>query len=157
MNLDDQVRELIAGAPQDGETPGLIEAIAPVLKMFAGRLRHLQYYVEKSLDKGWLINVLEHPSKPSTHKKVIYAFSTLKDLTLSSTSLKDPQMIALPTPVTHILFQLAAVEDLDSVVFFETPGNPGVGTEIQRSEIQTVIQTYLHEQPTSSTIPPDIA
>lgn len=157
MNLDAQVRDLIDNAPQDGTTPGLIEAIAPVLKMFATRLRHSQYYVEQSLQKGWVINVVEHPSAPGVQKKIMYAFPTLKDLSLNSTSHKDPQMIALPFPVVHLLFQLAAVENLDSIVFFETPENTGIGTEVQKSEMQAAIRTHLHAQSVTSTIPPDIA
>lgn len=157
MSLDKQIRDLIDNAPQDGTTPALIEAIAPVLKTFAARLRHTQYYVEQSLEKGWVINILEHSSEPGVQKKIIYAFPTLQDLSLNSASHRDPQMIALPVPITHILFQMAAVEDLHSVVFFETPGNAEIGTEVQRSELQAAIQTYLHNQPIVPTLPPDIA
>jgi hypothetical protein len=67
-------------------------------------------------------------------------------------------MIALPVPVTHILFQLVAVDAIDSVIFFETPGNTTIGTEIQREEAQALIQAYLQQLQSAPThLPPDIA
>lgn len=156
MNLDEQVRDLIDNAPQDGTTPALVEAIAPVLKQLATQLRHLQYYVVQSLDRSWVVNILEHRTETGTEKRVVYAFSTLKDAA-SGQSLKDPQIITLPVPVAHILFQLAAMEGVTSVIFFETPGNTVAGTEILRAELQALIQAELQNRIVPPTIPPDIA
>ncbi len=158
MNLDEQVRDLIDNAPQDGTTPALVEAIAPVLKYLATQLRHPQYYVVQSLDKSWVVNIISHNTESNLERKVIYAFSTLKDVSLGPVSVKDPQMIALPVPVVHILFQMAAMEGVDSVIFFETPGNAMIGTEIQRSQLQELIQIQLYGQVNPAVeIRPDIA
>lgn len=159
MDLDEQIRDLVDNAPQDGTTPALVEAIAPVLKQVAMQLRHLEYYVVQTLDRSWAVTVLSHHSQPDTQKQVIYAYPTLKDVSLGSTSVKDPQMIALPIPVIHILFQMAAMDTVDSVIFFEVPGNLIAGTEIRRMDLQTMVQTQLHHRtnPSQSTLPPDIA
>ncbi|NJP10131.1 MAG: hypothetical protein HC866_12155 [Leptolyngbyaceae cyanobacterium RU_5_1] len=158
MDLDEQIQELIENAPQDGVTPGLVEAIAPILKQLATQLRYLQYYIAQTLDKNWAVTLLSHETQPDVQKQVIYAFPTLKDVTLGPYPMKDPQMIALPIPVTHILFQMVAIEVLDSIIFFEVPGNATVGTEIRRDEVQALIQAQLRQTQTSPpSIPPDIA
>ena len=54
----------------------------------------------------------------------------------------------------YILFQLAAMEDVDSVIFFEVPGQPMTGTEIRRADLQMLIQEQLRQH---SELPPDIA
>lgn len=159
MDLDEQLRDLIDNAPQDGTTPALVVAIAPVLKQLASQLRHLQYYVVQTLDQSWAVTLINHQSQPEVQKQVIYAFPTLKDVASGPYPLKDPQMIALPVPVIHILFQMAAMDTVDSVIFFEVPGNAFVGTEIQRLELQTQIQIHLrqHQESPSLNLPPDIA
>jgi hypothetical protein len=159
MDLDEQIRELIDHAPQDGSTPALVEAIAPVLEQLAKQLRHLQYYIVQTLDKSWAVTVISQQDEPQLQKQVIYAFPTLKDVAAGPYPVKDPQMIALPVPVTHILFQLAAMDTVDSVIFFEVPGNVLTGTEIQRADLQTLIQIQLQSQltPPPADIPPDIA
>lgn len=154
MTVDEQIRNLIENAPQDGTTPALVEAIAPVLRHFATQLRHLQYYVVQSLDGSWAVNILEHRTETGTEKRVVYAFSALKDAA-SGQSLKDPQIITLPVPVTHILFQLTAMDGVDGVIFFETPGNTVAGTEIRRADLQAFIQVELQKQVIP--LPPDIA
>ena len=65
-------------------------------------------------------------------------------------------------PVTHILFQLVALETVDSIVFFETPGNLSNGIEIRREDIQNLIQVQLKQNSSAvivspSQLPPDIA
>ena len=156
MNLDEQIQELINDAPQDGTTPVLVEAIAPVLKQFASYLRHLQYYIVQSLNRSWVVNIISHPDQPEVERQVIYAFSSLKDVAGGPNSVKDPELITLPVPVVHILFQMVAMEGIDSIIFFEVPGNTLAGTEIRRADIQAMIQAQL-EQFRTPPIPPDIA
>lgn len=160
MDLDQQLQALIAGAPQDGSTPQMVESIAPVLKAIAQRLRHLQYYVVQTLDQSWVMLTLNHRTQSEAEKNVIYAFPTLKDVSLSPFDLTDPNLIALPIPVTHILFQMLAMHQADSTIFFETPGNATIGTEVQRSELEAQLQQFWQDQVdavTQSTIPSDIA
>jgi hypothetical protein len=157
ISLDAQIRELIDNAPQDGTTPLLMEAIAPALMELAGRLRHLQYFVAQTLDGSWAVTLLSHETIPNLQKQIIYAYPTLKDVASGPYPMHEPQMIALPLPVTHILFQMAAMETIDSIIFFETPGNTTIGTEIQRTDLQSLIQTRLQHQIVPPQVPPDIA
>jgi len=157
MTLDDQIRDLIDQAPQDGMTGTLVEAIAPVLKQLAAQLRNSQYYIVQSLDREWLVNIISHESQPDLEQRVIYAFPSLKDVASGQNPIKDPQLIALPMPVTHILFQMLAMEGaIDSIIFFEVPGNTLAGTQILRSDLQALVEAQLQPFATPD-IPPDIA
>jgi len=113
----------------------------------------------QTLDQGWAMTTLSHRDNSDVQKNVIYAFPTLKDVTLGPYPMHDPQMIALPVPVTHILFQMLAIESVDSTIFFELPGSMVVGTEIQREELNQLIQSSILGNQGSSTrpLPPDIA
>ena len=159
MNIDQQIQELIDDAPQDGSTPTLVATIAPVLKFLASQLRHTQYYIVQTLDQNWAITALENRTQPGLEKNVIYAFSNLKDVSAGPYPMKDPQMMALPIPVTHILFQMLATEMIHSVIFFDAPGNTAAGTEIQREQLSELIESHLQQpQPLPGTpLPPDIA
>lgn len=159
MNIDQQIQELIEDAPQDGNTPTLVATIAPVLKYLASQLRHTQYYIVQTLDQNWAITTLENRSQPDLEKNVIYAFSNLKDVSTGPYPMNDPQMMALPVPVTHILFQMLATEMIHSVIFFDAPGNTTAGTEIPREQLSELIESHLMQSQTipGATIPTDIA
>lgn len=160
MTLDQQLQALINDAPKDGSTPQLIESIAPVLSAIAQRLRHLQYYVVQTLNQDWVMLTLNHRTQGETEKNVVYAFPSLKDVASSPYDLSDPNLIALPVPVTHILFQMLAMDKDYSTIFFETPGNATIGTEVQRSELESLIHEYWQSQAdavSDANIPSDIA
>lgn len=144
-DLDKQLEVLINQAPDDGITGSAVGAIAPALKTVASRLKHTSYYVLQTLNQGWVMTSLSSRQQPKVRKNVIYAFSTLKDAAAGPQSVRDPQLMAIPTPVTHILFQMLALKSLDSIIFFETPGNLAQGTEIRRQEFQALMQTTLKE------------
>ncbi|HEY9859627.1 MAG TPA: hypothetical protein V6D16_08980, partial [Candidatus Obscuribacterales bacterium] len=149
---------LIEQAPQDGTTPRLIEAIAPILKQIAGRLRHPQYYVLQTLNQSWIVTTLNQRSQAGVEKNVVYAFSTLKDVASGPYQLQDPEVLALPMPIAHILFYLISMPGLDSMIFFDTPGNVDIGTEIVREELTKLIQGHMQKlSTTSSNLPPDVA
>ncbi len=152
--LDQQIQSLIDDAPNDGVTPGLIKAIAPGLKQLALNLRHEQYYILQSLDSDWLVTTIRNSQ--NIEKRVVYAFPTLQDSATSSAHLKD-QLIALPMPVIHILFQLVALQSVDSIIFLETPGEANTGYEVKRQDIQKLIQTQIKPKSPFNQIPPDIA
>jgi hypothetical protein len=161
MNLDQQIQVLIDNAPQDGTTPKIIEAIAPVLKLLASQLQHLEYHILQTLDEGWVLTTLSNRAQPEVQKNVIYAFATLKDAA-DFQSVSDPQILAMPVPITHILFQMLALDAVTSIVFFDTPGNLTSGTEVRRDDLQNLISTQLQQRqpkPRSypSNLPPDIA
>jgi len=161
MNLDQQIQILIENAPQDGQTPRVVSAIAPVLKLLASQLQHSQYFICQSVDQSWVMTTLSNRTQPELEKNVVYAFPTLKDAT-SFQSLPASELMVLPLPVTHILFQLFAMETVDSLVFFETPGNLASGTEVRRQDLQNLVhnQLRIHQSTPKSPsrpLPPDIA
>jgi hypothetical protein len=161
MNLDRQIKLLIDNAPQDGHTPQAMTAIAPVLKLLAKGLQHSEYYILQTLDKDWVMTTLSNRAQPEVEKNVVYAFSTVKDAT-DFQSMPDPRIITLKLPVTHILFQLFAMQSVDSIVFFDTPGNLASGIEVLRADLQNLIETQLQQKRSAprsnrSNIPPDIA
>lgn len=162
MDLDEQIQSLIDLAPQDDITPQVVAAIAPVLKMLAGQLHHSQYYILQNFDQDWVLTTLSNRANPSAEKRVIYAFPSLQDVPAVAAAGLDPQVIAVPIPVTHILFQLVALETVDSTVFFETPGDLTTGIEVRREDLQNLIQVQLKQNPSApisspSQLPPDIA
>ncbi len=161
MDLDEQLQVLIDNAPQDGIMPQAIAAIAPGLKLLAKKLRHSQYYILQTLEQDWVLTTLSNRHHPNVEKQIIYAFPTLKDIPVSHSSGLE-QIIAVPIPVTHILFQMSALESVDSIIFFETPGDSTTGTEIQRADVENLIQFQLKKYPPASSdrsnpLPPDIA
>ncbi len=141
--LDEQIQVLIQEAPQDGGLGQAVTALAPVLKAIAQNLRHTQYYVLQTLDQGWVLTTLSNRQDPSQRRNVIYAFPTLQDAANGPQSSKDPQLMAIPIPVTHILFQMLALKSLDSLVFLEVPGDFNQGTEVSRQYFQTLVQAQL--------------
>ncbi|MBF2087558.1 MAG: hypothetical protein IGR80_06455 [Synechococcales cyanobacterium K44_A2020_017] len=157
MDLDQQIQTLVDQAPKDGQTPAVVEAIAPVLKQLAQRLKRPEYYVLQTLDQNWVITTLSSRNEPTVEKKVIYAFPTLNDAANAPFAFKNPQLMAFPTPVIHILFQVASMKTVDSTVFFEEPGNLSTGTEIHQSDLQTLVQAQLQRWKNAQAIPPDLA
>lgn len=159
MDLEQQIQELVEGAPQDGKTPTTVRAIAPVLKQIADKLKYSQYYILQTLDQQWVITTLSGQAESRIEKNVIYAFSSRQDVAAGSQMQQSFQMIALPLPVIHLLFQILALNTIDSIIFFDTPGNTKTGTEIRCQEVQDLIQTQLKRTRLNlgSNLPPDIA
>ncbi|MEA5571854.1 hypothetical protein [Calothrix sp. UHCC 0171] len=157
MDLEAQIQLLIDKAPQDGITPQLITAIAPVLSAIASSLRHSQYYILQDMDERWVMTTLSNRANPELEKCVIYAYPTLQDGKASIDAVSNPQVIVAPIPVTHVLFQLVALEPVDSIVFFETTGTTNNTVEIERSDLQALFQRSLQQNYGRSSIPPDIA
>ena len=154
MDLDQQIQALIEKAPRDGSTPQILQAIAPALVLIAQQLQHLEYSILQAVDQSWAMVVLSNLKEPGREKRVIYAWTSLKDASQAAAAAGD-RLRPVLLPVTHILFQMIALEGLDSIVFFESPGNQEVGTEIPREQVQNLISVYLQQY--RSAPPPDIA
>ncbi len=144
-DLQQQIQTLINEAPDDGVTGPAVEAIAPALITAAQKLKRQTYYVLQTLNQGWVMTSLSSRQQQAVRKNVVYAFPTLADAANAPQTGRDPQLMALPTPVIHILFQMLAIKSLDSIIFFETPGNLNQGTEIRRQDFQALVQTHLQE------------
>lgn len=157
MDLDLQIQTLIDQAPQDGQTSAAMRAIAPVLKRVAQRLKYSEYYVLQTLEQNWVVTTLNHRTQPTVERNVIYAFPTLNDAANAPFSVNDPQLMAVPTPVIHLLFQMMSMKTVDSTVFFETPGNLSSGTEVRQDDLQMLIRSQLEQWKKSSNIPPNLA
>ncbi|KAI9134855.1 hypothetical protein [Acaryochloris sp. CCMEE 5410] len=153
MDLQPQVQALIDEAPQDGGMPAAIRIIAPLLQGLAEqRLKFEQYYILQNLQGNWQLTTLQHRQKPGLEKTVVYGFANLQDATRSS---RSSDLVALPVPVIPLLFQLLALEPVDSILFLETMGDLDKGEEITRYELQQLIQTALRQNQPSP--PMDIA
>jgi hypothetical protein len=157
MDLEAQLQLLIDNAPNDGVTPQLITAIIPVFRAIAQKLPYPQYYILQNDEESWVLTTLSNRANPELILRVVYAFPTLQDVSLSSNAGLDPQVSAKATPLTDILFQLVALETVDSIVFFNKPGITADGVEVQRSELQKLIQQKLQQDCNHSQIPPNIA
>ncbi|WP_346291228.1 hypothetical protein [Sphaerothrix gracilis] len=158
LDLDQQIQTLIQEAPKDGSTGTAVEAIAPALKSLAAQLKHLQYYILQTLDQGWVMTTVANRNQAEVRKNVIYAYPTLQDVALGPQSVKDPQVMGLPVPVTHILFRMLSLRSVDSVIFFENPGSLRRAVEVRRQDIQTILQTQLQQAvQKANSVPPDIA
>lgn len=157
MDLEAQIQLLIDNAPRDGITPNLIAAIAPALRAIAQKLRHSQYYILQNSESSWVLTTLSNRTNPGLEKRVIYAFPTIQDVSLISPAGLDPQMLAKIVPVTHILFQLVALEPVDGIIFLETPGKTTHTVEIRRTDLEKLMQQQLRQERSPKYIPPDIA
>lgn len=156
MNLDEQIQALIDHAPQDGTTPKVIRAIAPALTTLARQLGHSEYFILQARG-SWIVTTLSHRLQSSLEKTVVYAFAGREDAIASAALPLDESMTALSVPTTHILFQMVAMKNVDSVVFFDAIGDGTNGTEVSRQNLNHLIEQYLQQYKSSRRLPPDIA
>jgi len=162
IDLDQQIELLIEDAPSDGATKrAMAQAVAPVLKEMALQMQHLEYYILQGLDGGWVLTTLRNRARPDLEKTAIYAFATFKDAIAFQGSSKS-KVIAAPIPITHILFQLFALDRVDSLIVMETPGDLAKGKEIHRDDLQKLVRQKLQQfqqnsRKKSGNLPPDIA
>jgi hypothetical protein len=170
MKLNRQLKILLDEAPRQGVPPFVMEkAVIPVLKAFASQLKHLEYYILQSRDprsasegnREWMATTLSNIENPQQEKRVIYAFATAEDAIASQENANVLGEIA-SIPVTHLLFQLLAIDTIDSIIFLETPGNLEKGLDIYRTSLQNSIQKQLqHLEPfppsNSKKIPSNLA
>ncbi|MBE9167843.1 hypothetical protein IQ238_10030 [Pleurocapsales cyanobacterium LEGE 06147] len=154
MELEQQLKILIDDASNYGVSPLVMQrAITPVLALLAQQLDHVEYYVLQNLEEDWILTTIRNQAQPEREKKVIYAFATLQDAATFQGS-ADPNILAVSLPVTHILFKLFPLQQVDSIIFLKTPGNLQSGTEIERAKLQLLIQQQIQQL---NKIPPNIA
>jgi hypothetical protein len=159
-SLDQQIGVLIQQAPKDDVTATLVSIVAPLLKQVAGQLTHLEYYVLQTHDGGWVVTTLGHRKEPELEKAVVYAFPALQDAQALAQTHKDAEVTVAALPVIEILFQLIALKRVDSILFWEMPGQvdlpgqDGLGagsdraqaTEVRRADLQTQMQQLMRQQ-----------
>jgi hypothetical protein len=156
MNLEQQQQDLINQASTYGVPTAAMRAIVATLGQAAAQFQHQTYYVPQSMEHEWVVTTLSNRSQPSEEKTVIYAFADLNDVTVNKPATENLGLVALPIPILHILFQMFALQTVDSVIFMDTPGDISTGIEVPRSDIQTLIQQCLRQWQAKQA-PPDIA
>lgn len=155
MDINQQIQMLVQQAPQYGASSREVEAIAPALITVADRLKHPEYYVLQTLEQNWVMTVLNHPTESEVTKNVLSVFPTLEDAKTNASGFENARLIAVPIPVIHILFQMLAMEPLDSIIFFEQPRDFNTGTEVTRASLLELVQLSL--QTVQARTPTDIA
>ena len=141
MELKQQLQVLVDEAAEYGIAPAIIEkAIAPVFEVVARQLQHLEYYVLQNLSEDWVISVISNDDR---EKKVIYAFTTVRDAKFKIGQESD--VVAISLPVVQILFRLFSVGQIDSIIFFDRSANTSGGVELKRRDLQNSLQQQLQQ------------
>lgn len=162
MKLERQLKLLLDEAPQYGvPVPVMQQAVIPALKQLAAQLSHANYYVVQTAAGDWILTVLMHHKTPQLEKKVIYAFASREDAVKFHKNSEQP-VETVSVPLANLLFELFALERVDSIIFMDLPGNLETGKEMPRSALQAIIQERLKKLSPSSKqrtnqTPPDIA
>lgn len=155
MDLEGQIKEIVDNAPKYGIPVEVMErAVIPALKLFAEKLQHQEYQVIQTIDGDWVLTTLESPSQPEIETTVVYAFATLKDAA-NFPGAKDPKLMAIPLSSIQILFQLFAIDRIDSIIFLETPGDLSTGRQVDRGSLQNLIQSQIQQMGRSKPLKPD--
>jgi hypothetical protein len=153
MNLEQQLQIIINNGADYGVPPPVIEkAIAPVLKLFAEQLQHLEYYVLQNLAEDWFLTTIAN-SKLQSEKKVIYAFTSVQDAATFQGK-ANPDLVAMPISVAQLLFRLFSLQQVDSIIFLENSSNLNRGVEVERDRLAELIQQQIQQL---GSIPPNIA
>ncbi|MGD1950544.1 MAG: hypothetical protein ACFB14_12975 [Leptolyngbyaceae cyanobacterium] len=153
MDIEKQIQILIDEAP-DQTTGQAISLVAPLLKEIAGQLPNQIYYVVQSLGQGWVMTTLRGRQDPKATKTVIYAYPSLSAAAIGAAD--NPQMMALPHPSTHLLFQLLSLKQVDSIIFMQEKGK-GQGVEVLRTMLEQVMRSQLQQLKEKGEPPTDIA
>lgn len=156
MTLEEQLQNLVNEAPRYG-VPDLVmeQIVIPVITLFARQLAHIHYYIMQTQEGDWLLTILSNRQDPNQEKTVIYAFADRNDA-ITSQQPSDTSPIPIVMPIAQILLQLFALDQVDSIIFIETPGNLTQGAQIHRLQLQNLIEEYLNRL-TGSDLPPNIA
>ena len=77
MNIDQQLQELIEGAPPEADLKQAIRTVSPIIQTIAKQLKHEKYYILQSVSNQWLQATVAHKDHPTQPKRVIYAYPSL--------------------------------------------------------------------------------
>jgi hypothetical protein len=154
MKLEQQLEIIIKDAPQYGIPSVIMEqGVIPVLRNYGKKLRESEYYILKTAEDQLLLNTLTNISQPSLEKKVIYLFAMVKD-GLNFSEKSEQKVYPKPIFVTDILFQLFALKAADSLIFVEKDQRQ---YEVNRSQLQELVETNLKNLVKPRNIPPNFA
>ena len=77
MNIDQQLQDLIEGAPPEADLKEAIKTVSPVIRTIAKQLKHSEYYILQSVSKQWLQATIAHKDTPTQPTRVVYAYPSL--------------------------------------------------------------------------------
>ncbi|MGC1307505.1 MAG: hypothetical protein WA885_09770 [Phormidesmis sp.] len=155
MDIDQQLQDLIDGAPPEADLKQAIQTVSPVIRTIAQKLKHSQYYILQSVSKQWLQATVAHKDNPTQPKRVVYAYPSLAAAASDKLAKSNPGLMALPIPVARLLFQLPSIEPVDSLIFLET-ATRDQAIEVRRTDLKLLFQSQL-TQNMKPQVPPDIA
>ena len=155
MNIDQQLQDLIKGAPPEADLKQAIETVSPVIRAIAKQLQHAEYYILQSVNQEWLQATVAHKDNPTQPKKVVYAYPSLAAAAGDKLAKSNPGLMALPIPLARLLFQLPSIEPVDSLIFLETDSRDQA-IEVRRIDLKTLFQSQL-TQDAKPQVPPNIA
>lgn len=156
MDIDQQLQDLVDGAPPEADLKQAIQAVAPVIKGISNQLAHSQYFILQSVNKQWLQATIAHKSNPTQPKRVIYAYSSLASAANDKLAKSNPGLMALPISVAELLFRLPSIEPVDSLIFLEDESRTQA-IEVKRVEIKALFQAQIVQKMRSPQVPPDFA
>ena len=90
-----------------------------------------------------MTTILSNRNQPDQEKTVVYAYATPEDAQRAIPGEQRLEVQVIGLPVIHLLFQLIALEPVDSLLVFEEAGDRSQALEITRSELQTLVKTHL--------------
>lgn len=150
MNIEKQLKILAYDAPEYGVSVEIMEqAVNPVLKFFASQHKQTDYFVLHTSDRHWIITTINNRKQPQITKRVVYGFVNRQDARNFQDTI-DPSSVNLPIdivslPITHLFFQMFAIRQVDSIILMNNPNNKTQGIEIQRENIENLIQKQLQQ------------
>lgn len=155
MDIDQQLHDLIEGAPAEADLKQAIRTVSPVIQSIAKQLKHSEYYILQSVNKQWLQATVAHKDNPTQPKKVIYAYPSLTAAAGDKLAKSNPGLMALPIPVARLLFQLPSIDPVDSLIFLETDSRDQA-VEVRRNDLKRLFQSQL-TQSIKPQVPPNMA
>lgn len=155
MDINQQIQELIEGAPAEANIRQAIEVVAPVIRTLAQQLQHPEYYILQSVSNQWLQATVTRKDNPAQPKQVVYAYPSLAAAAGDRLAKSNPGLMALPVPLARLLFQLPSIEPVDSMIFLETESRDQA-IEVRRTDLKNMFQAQLQQRMKPS-VPPNIA
>ncbi|HEY9824654.1 MAG TPA: hypothetical protein V6D19_04340 [Stenomitos sp.] len=142
MDVAAQVQALVDEAPEDPSVREGVQVVASVLSEVAQGLGHAQYYVLQNFQQQWQVTTLQHRSQTDLQKTVIYAYGSLADATRMGQS---AELMAAPINVVPLLFQFFSIAEVDSLIFIDAPNNPNQVRELEREDLQVLVESRLSQ------------
>lgn len=145
LDLQQQIDRLIQTGPEYG-VPILVmqNGVAPILQELAKDLNHREYFICQNSQENWLITTIQHRTQTELEKKVIYAFADQVDA-LQMQKVFTEEVSILSIPVADLIFQLFALQPVDSIIFMDAPGDLAQAKEIAKKTLFDLLQTQLQQ------------